>query len=126
MVEGNIDILVVGETKLDDTFPVNQFVLNGFSKPYRKDRNMHGGGVMIFVHDDIPSKSVNNHTFPDDIEAMLVQINLKKIQFLLLGGYHPPSQSENYFFNSISMALDMYRDTHKKLLLTADFNDEGM
>ena len=67
---------------------------------------------MIFVRDDIPSKSVNNHTFPDDIEAILVQINLKKSKFLLLGGYHPPSQSEYYFFNSISMALDMYRDTH--------------
>ena len=127
MVEGNIDILVGGETKLDDTFPVNQFALNGFSKPYRKDRNRHGGGVMIFVRDDIPSKSVNNHTFPDDIEAILVQINLKKYKFLLLGGYHPPSQSENYFFNSISMALDMYRDTHKNLLLTSDFNaDEEM
>ena len=98
MVEGNIDILVVRETKLDDTFPVNQFALNGFSKPYRKDRNRHGGGVMIFVRDDIPSKSVNNHTFPDDIEAILVQINLKKSKFLLLGGYHPPSQSENYIF----------------------------
>ena len=103
MVDGNIDILVVGETKLDDTFPVNQFALNGFSKPYRKDRNRHGGGVMIFVRDDAPSKSVNNPTFPDDIEAILVQINLKKSKFFLV------------------------RDTHKNLLLPADFKaDEEM
>ena len=28
-----VDILVVGETKLDDTFPKNQFLIKGFSQP---------------------------------------------------------------------------------------------
>ena len=39
MVSGNIDILVVTETKLDDSFPSTQFLIEGYSPPYRRDRN---------------------------------------------------------------------------------------
>ena len=48
LIDENIDILVIGETKLDESFPANQFRINGFKKPYRKDRNANGGGVMIY------------------------------------------------------------------------------
>ena len=45
-VKNQVDILVLVETKLDDTFPEDQFCIEGFSKPYRLDRNRNGGGVM--------------------------------------------------------------------------------
>ena len=50
------DILVITETKLDDTFPNAQFLVPGFSKIFRFYRNRKGGGVMIYVHEDTPSK----------------------------------------------------------------------
>ena len=40
-----IDILVITETKLDDTFPNVQFLVPGFSKPLRLDRNTIGAEV---------------------------------------------------------------------------------
>ena len=46
---GNIDILVVVETKLDDTFPDSQFFIEGYSTPFRLDRNRNRGGVLIYV-----------------------------------------------------------------------------
>ena len=42
----NVDILVITETKLDDTFPLGQFYVDGFTMPYRLDRNRNGGGVI--------------------------------------------------------------------------------
>ena len=48
---------------LDASFPENQFYIDGFSKPYRLDRNIHGGGVMIYIRKDIPSKELKNHNF---------------------------------------------------------------
>ena len=33
------DILLITETKLDNTFPVSQFSIDGFSMAYRLDRN---------------------------------------------------------------------------------------
>ena len=42
-----IEILILTETKLDETFLTSQFLMDGFSKPYRFDRNKYGGRVMI-------------------------------------------------------------------------------
>ena len=78
IINGNVDILVIVETKLDQTFPENQFRINGFKKPYRRDRTANGGGIMIFVREDIPSLEKKNHTLPHNVEAIFVEINLRK------------------------------------------------
>ena len=57
----------------------------------------NGGGVMICVREELPSKELLKHTFPNDIEALVIEINLRKTKFLLIGGYRPP-QSQNHFF----------------------------
>ena len=86
-----IDVLVLTETKIDDSFPTAQFLVRGFSKPYRLDRNSNGGGVMIYVREDIPSKKLEKHNFSHDVEGILVELNFKKCKWLLFGTYHPPS-----------------------------------
>ena len=65
----HVDVLVVCEIKLHETFPSSQFHMDGFSLPYRLDRNRNGGGVMIFVKEDIPSKFLTKHNFPSDVEG---------------------------------------------------------
>ena len=56
MVQDNIDILLVSETKIDDTFPLGQFYIDGYSTPYHFDRTSHGGGILLYIKEDIPSK----------------------------------------------------------------------
>ena len=34
-VMGNIDTLMVSETKLDNSFPVSQFLIDGYTPPFR-------------------------------------------------------------------------------------------
>ena len=41
------DILILTETKLDGSFPTSQFMVDGFSMPYRHDRKRNGGGIII-------------------------------------------------------------------------------
>ena len=36
-MEGNIDILVIAETKLDESFSNSQFILEVYYTPYRPD-----------------------------------------------------------------------------------------
>ena len=55
IVMQHTDILVLIEIKIDNTFPTVQFLVNGFSEPYRLDRNRNGGGVMT----KIPNKWLN-------------------------------------------------------------------
>ena len=37
------DIFLISESKLDNTFPINQFAIGGY-KIFRHDRNCYGGG----------------------------------------------------------------------------------
>ena len=123
----NIDILTIQETKLDSSFPVAQFLLDGYSEPYRLDRNRNGGGVMIYVRKDIPSKLLSKHTFIDAMEGLFVEVNLRKSKLLFFGSYrsdHPEfGVSTNDYFNQISLALDKY-SSYDKFLLAGDFNTE--
>ena len=42
LIKENIDILIITETKIDDSFPTSQFCIKGYSEPYILDRNKHG------------------------------------------------------------------------------------
>ena len=57
-LNNNIDILMISETKIDDTFPDSQFLIEGFSVPYRLDRTAKGGGILLYIREDIPSKRI--------------------------------------------------------------------
>ena len=48
-IQGKFDILMISETKVDKSFPLDQFRINGFNAPFRVDRNINGGGIMLFV-----------------------------------------------------------------------------
>ena len=37
-IKVNVNILMISETKLDNSFPEGQFLTKGYSKPYRIDR----------------------------------------------------------------------------------------
>ena len=46
-VKGSIELFMVSETKLDDSFPKIQFLIIGFHSPFRFDRNINGGGIIL-------------------------------------------------------------------------------
>ena len=48
-IKGKFDILMISETKVDKSFPLDQFRINGFNAPFRLDRNINGGGIMLFA-----------------------------------------------------------------------------
>ena len=63
---------MISETKIDESFPKGDFLIEGFSTPYRLDRDSKDGGIMLYVKADIPS------TF------LLLKINLLRAFLLSL------------------------------------------
>ena len=51
---------MVSETKIDDTFPESQFLIESFSKPFRLDRTAKGGIISLYIREDIPCKYIEN------------------------------------------------------------------
>ena len=78
---------------------------------------------MIFIRDDIPSRVLTKHVFPDDIEDLFIELNFRKTKWLLFGTYHPPTQSDSYYFNNLDKALNLYSHYDKKPLV-GDFSPE--
>ena len=95
-----IDILILTETKLDETFLISQFLMDGFSKPYRFDRNKHRG-VMVYIRDTIPSKILEKHICQNNIECLFIELNFRKCNWLLCGTYHPPSRNDKSYYHFI-------------------------
>ena len=124
LVQDKIDILVITETKLDSTFTSSQFLINGFHMPYRFDRNRNGGGILIYISEELASKQLFKHTFDNAIEGIFIEVNLRKCKWLIFGTYHPPSQSDEFYFENVSNALDIYTQSYDKFLLIGDFNAE--
>ena len=48
-VSGNIDILMVSETKIDMSFLISQFVIQGFDAAFRLDRTNTGGEILSML-----------------------------------------------------------------------------
>lgn len=71
-----IDILMVSPTKIHYSFPVNQFVLDGYIPSYRLDCNFKGDGVLVLIREEIPSTKLQ---FSEaGLESFLIELNLKK------------------------------------------------
>ena len=45
----HIDVAVIRETKLDNSFPTSQFLVKSLAEPFRLDQNTNGVGVMICI-----------------------------------------------------------------------------
>ena len=45
-IKGYINIFMLSELKLDDSFPLGQFLIDGFHAPFRFDRDKNGGGII--------------------------------------------------------------------------------
>ena len=63
LIEKNVDILLVSETKLDSSFPEPQFILRGYCAPYRLDRTVKGGRLLLFIRKSILKHQSANGAF---------------------------------------------------------------
>ena len=82
-VSGYIDILMISETKLDDTFSHAWYHLKDFSNPCRLGKNSHGREILVYVRDNIPSNLVKLdqkfENFQDFFGCLVIRVIHRKI-----------------------------------------------
>ena len=119
-IEGSVDILMISETKLDETFPIRQFCISGFGLPYRLDRNGHGGGILVYIREDIASKVIPMQD--STIESICIEINLRKKKWFLCFSYNPNKGLISSHLNTIGKTLDVMSSNYENIVLIGDFN----
>ena len=100
--------------KADSSFPLTQFAIEGFSSPFRLDRNSSVGGIMLFVRPKIASKFLSQCKPNSSVENIFLEINLQSKKWLLSCSYNPNLTSPNNHIQNISRTLDFYSSKFNK------------
>ena len=81
----SIDYLAISETKLDDSFPKSQFMVEGYSL-YRQDLTSSSGGLIVYVRDDLPHRRMAHVEINrDGFESLCLEITIGHDDFVYLG-----------------------------------------
>ena len=114
---------MISETKLDKTFPAVQLYLQGFWDPYQFDRYRNGGGIMLYIREDIPSRLIEKK-LRNNSEYFFVEINLRKKKSLLCCSYNPHKNSISTQIDFLRTELNLHSYNYENFILLGDFNSE--
>ena len=107
-IAGEYDIICVTESHLDHNVNSSDLVIDGFDpNPFRKDRTAHGGGVIVYVSEQLCVQR-QAHLEDPALELIWLKCISKHQSFLLCCVYRPPNQSDPFwenFHNSIENAV---------------------
>lgn len=114
----DFDIMLISETKLDDSFPNKQFSIPNY-KLCRRDRDRFGGGLLFYINDRLPYKPILIH---ENKEIICLEIHQMKRKWLLIGIYNPHLREKNDFMRNITDILNRLHLQYENIILIGDFN----
>ena len=119
-VQGTVDVLMISETKIGDSFPIANFLIDDFSKPYTIDRNSSGDGIMLYVREEIPSNLLKVEPLP--IEGFYVEMKLRSKNWLMNCSYNQNRNAIGNHLEALSDFLDFYSSSYNNFIILGDFN----
>ena len=78
IIDGNVDVLYVAETKIDSSFPTGQFSLEGYHSLYRIDVSNKRGWLLVYVNASVLTRQLKYEIKYKDIQIIPFDINLEK------------------------------------------------
>ena len=104
-------VVAIQETKIDSSNATSElFPETCPYSVYRKDRNIHGGGVMLLVHKDISHMPITE--LENDSESIWVKVFANKTSHFVASWYRPPGSTSEEF-QLFREQLDYIRTHHK-------------
>ena len=122
LVVYDIDILIISETKINESFPLSRFIIDGLSMPYRRDRNDHSGRILVYFRNKITAKFLKLENLPADIEAIFIEMNIKSKKWLFCGTYNPTKSLKENHLRQLQKQLESSSERYENFLIMGDFN----
>ena len=118
--KGNIDVSTISENKVDESFPIRNFLIHGFSTSYRSDCHSKGGGIMLFVREDIPCNLLTIENKP--VKTSYVKLNLQNEKWLKNCSDNPHKNTIRTHIDRLSESSDLFYADYEKVSILVDFN----
>ena len=116
----NIDILCLCETFLNDSFSSSELSIENY-KIFRKDRLTHGGGLIVYVNDDLPC--IQRHDLEiSSVESIWLEVKQPNSKPVLLSYVYRPPSSKVQWLHDFSSSLDNASTYENECLIIGDFN----
>ena len=122
LVTSDIDILMIPEKKIDESFPLLQFMIDGFSMRYRRDRKAHGGEILVYFRNNITTKLLKLENLPSDTEAIFIEMNIKCKKWLLFCKCNPNKSLIENHLRQLQKQLEAFSERYEHFLIMRDFN----
>ena len=97
---------MISETKTGEPFPTSQFLIDGFSSPYRLDRNSNRDDILVYFKNNTITKSLK--TINLSIEAVFIEMDLRTKKWLLCFTYNPNKSLLERHLNQIQAKLEIF------------------
>ena len=118
----DINILIISETKIDESFPLSQFMIDELPMPYRRDRNDHSGGILVYFRNKITAKFLKLENLPTDIEAIFIEMNIKSKKWLFCCTCNPNKSLIENHQRQLQKQLASSSERHEHFLIMGYFN----
>ena len=116
-----LDVLVLSETKLDDSFKQELLDINGYSC-VRQDKRANSGGLLTYISNDIPHSIGNINVCNNEIECVSIELNIADEKVILLCMYKNPRTDPVTFKTFFEEKLEMISDMYENIIVIGDLN----
>ena len=123
LVKDKIDLLVVTETKLDESFPSTQFSidssvnLSDLIGPPRGE-----AGIIIFIREYISHKVLEKISSGTDDESIFMEITLRNSKWLLIACYNPEKSRIYKYIQNVETTLNKLIKKYDNIVMLGDLN----
>ena len=119
---GLCDILGISETKIDDSFPQKQFYVENY-RVYRQDRNCKGGGVMLYIKENIPHRILKDFSGSQErTDCITLEISTHRGKWIVVYVYKPPNVCDSAFTSHMGGLFDSLISKYSLSLFFGDMN----
>ena len=113
------DLIIVSETWLSKKILDKDVGIDGFNI-YRSDRPRKGGGVAIYVKQNLAEQVIFSKSAVKQFDILALKIDLSGGQFLTVVGCYRPPSATNDTLSSLMQLLSQLQ--FKEIILVGDFN----
>ena len=90
LADSKFDILAINESKIDNVITDNELHITEYNL-IRKDRNRFGGGVVLYICENIPFLE-RKDLIPDNLEMLCIEVKKPYNKSVLISTwYRPPT-----------------------------------
>ena len=130
--QNSVDVAVVTESWFSNNMPENQLDINNYNLFSKHREEKGGGGVAIYVKEDVPASHIDSIIVPSELECLWVKIRPKKpprsISAIAVCAITTNSPLQPLLMEHLLSSVDHLRSKHPDIgiLITGDFNRMNM